>query len=341
MNKKTLISIATSTLITTLAVVGVTYAATPASNNTSLLNQGTVEVDSLKVGKQGSGGVTFFNGSIINNTTNNGAGVPITFADDVRIDGRTWRGETRGPGDNKPFVIEDDAQVDGALTVGGADVFAAIGAKGDKTAVDANTVSVAAKANSADVYSKAEVDSKDAAKANSSDVYSRSEVDSKDAAKANSSDVVLKSSPSWSAQTRYYSVAPSEINRLTNGQEITFGTVGFYQANSGFGSRYRAPVHLPHGAVVTNLKGLIKDTDGSRNLDIELYKTSTSSNTATLVSTLSSSGSAGTSVYNIAVANELIDNNANAYILEYNFNSASTSDLEAAEVVITYTITTP
>jgi len=33
----------------------------------------TLIVPSIKVGKQGVGGVTFFNGTIINNTTNDGA----------------------------------------------------------------------------------------------------------------------------------------------------------------------------------------------------------------------------------------------------------------------------
>lgn len=52
---------------------------------------------------------------------------------------------------------------------------------------------VDAKANSADVYTKAEVDTKVGAKANSSDVYTKAEVDTKLGAKANSSDVYTKS----------------------------------------------------------------------------------------------------------------------------------------------------
>lgn len=118
MKKKTIFSVATSTFVTALAVVGVTYAATPAASNTSLLNKGTVEVDSLKVGKQDVGGVTFFNGTIVNNTTSGGAGVPVTFGDDVRVDGRVWRGATRGTADAQPFIIEDNLQVDGSLTFG-------------------------------------------------------------------------------------------------------------------------------------------------------------------------------------------------------------------------------
>ena len=49
----------------------------------------TVRFPSIYVGSQGIGGVTFFNGTIINNTTDvdTGAEIPVTFGDDVRIDG--------------------------------------------------------------------------------------------------------------------------------------------------------------------------------------------------------------------------------------------------------------
>lgn len=115
MNKKTVFSVAASTLFTTLAVVGVTYASTPAATDTSLLNKGTVKVDSLKVGKQDVGGVTFFNGTIVNSTTTSGNDNPVTIGDNVRIDGRVWRGETSGSGDSMPFIIQDDLKVEGSI----------------------------------------------------------------------------------------------------------------------------------------------------------------------------------------------------------------------------------
>lgn len=90
-----------------------------ASGAVSFTGQGTVAVDSLSVGKQGSGGTTAFNGSIVNTTTTGGVGNPVTFGDDVRIDGRVWRGATAGTGDTKPFSINDNAEIAGSLTVGG------------------------------------------------------------------------------------------------------------------------------------------------------------------------------------------------------------------------------
>ncbi|MFH1171941.1 MAG: hypothetical protein V1778_05410 [bacterium] len=79
---------------------------------------GTILVDSIKVGAQGVGGVTFFNGTILNNTTDaNNNGIPVTFGDDVRIDGALWRGATQGPGDTNYLKLNDDVRVYGNLTI--------------------------------------------------------------------------------------------------------------------------------------------------------------------------------------------------------------------------------
>lgn len=76
-----------------------------------------LQVNSLKVGQQGVGGVTYFNGTIVNETTgDNDANNPVTFGDDVRIDGRVYRGATAGTSDSLPFLINDNVEVAGSLT---------------------------------------------------------------------------------------------------------------------------------------------------------------------------------------------------------------------------------
>lgn len=75
--------------------------------------------DWLRVGAQGEGGVTFFNGTIINETTGEGgANNPVTFGDNVRIDGRVYRGATAGTSDALPFIVNDNMEVTGTLSVG-------------------------------------------------------------------------------------------------------------------------------------------------------------------------------------------------------------------------------
>ena len=87
---------------------------------TGVVKAASAYYDSLTVGRQGAGGVTYFNGTVINNTTGTG-GVnnPVTFADNVRIDGRVYRGATAGTTDTLPFIVNDNMQVAGSLTVTG------------------------------------------------------------------------------------------------------------------------------------------------------------------------------------------------------------------------------
>ena len=96
------------------ALVGVAFASPadrlqPASTityNEELVVNGTGRFDSVYIGKQDEGGVTFFNGTIINTTTDTDteAEIPVTFGDDVRIDGKIWR--TEEGGDN-PVRVAD------------------------------------------------------------------------------------------------------------------------------------------------------------------------------------------------------------------------------------------
>jgi len=108
-----------------LSVAVVASAATPAQTlqpTHDITYTETVIVPSIKVGAQGVGGVTFFNGTIVNSTTDADTGdeMPVTFGDDVRIDGRVFRGATAGTsvGDSKPFIINDNAEVAGSLSIG-------------------------------------------------------------------------------------------------------------------------------------------------------------------------------------------------------------------------------
>ena len=67
--------------------------------------------DSVHIGNTADGGVTYFNGTIVNV----GADTPVTFGDDVRVDGALWRGATAGSGDSLPLKVDDDARVMGNL----------------------------------------------------------------------------------------------------------------------------------------------------------------------------------------------------------------------------------
>lgn len=76
------------------------------------------QFDSLKVGKAGAGGVTYFNGTIINETSTGATPNPLTVGDDLRVDGKIWRGATRGPIDSQELILDDHVRVTGGIGTG-------------------------------------------------------------------------------------------------------------------------------------------------------------------------------------------------------------------------------
>jgi len=105
------------TLLLALITVGIFYyysysdAATadvlqPAATityNEDLTVNGTGRFNSIYIGETGAGGVTFFNGTIVNI----GEYVPVTFGDDVRIDGLIWGGPNKGNAADQGLKIGD------------------------------------------------------------------------------------------------------------------------------------------------------------------------------------------------------------------------------------------
>jgi hypothetical protein len=76
--------------------------------NEDLTVNGTGRFDSIYIGKQGVGGVTFFNGTIVNSTTGEDeSDNPVTFGDGVRIDGLIWGGPSKGNASDQGLKIAD------------------------------------------------------------------------------------------------------------------------------------------------------------------------------------------------------------------------------------------
>jgi len=71
--------------------------------NEDLTVNGTGRFDSIYIGSTtGEGGVTFFNGTMINASEGD---VPLTIGDDLRVDGMIWRGPSRGTADDMPLNL--------------------------------------------------------------------------------------------------------------------------------------------------------------------------------------------------------------------------------------------
>lgn len=104
-----------------LALASATFASptlaeqAPAESLQPASSGGVGQFDSLRVGSQGTGGVTYFNGSIVNSTTgDSGSDNPVAFGDNVRIDGYLQRGTGR-TNDGMPVWVGDDARFDGVM----------------------------------------------------------------------------------------------------------------------------------------------------------------------------------------------------------------------------------
>jgi len=78
----------------------------PASDityNENLIVNGYGQFASIRIGAEGIGGVTYFNGTIVNI----GENIPVTFGDDVRIDGMIWGGPNKGNATDQALKIAD------------------------------------------------------------------------------------------------------------------------------------------------------------------------------------------------------------------------------------------
>lgn len=118
---KKIISILATVFFSVLVGSGIVYAATTRNITAKLGGVANDQFDIsgiLKVNALRVTGTSFLGGPIVNPTLTKGVDNPITYGDNVRIDGRIWRGTTAGPGDGKPFIINDDAQVTGSLAAG-------------------------------------------------------------------------------------------------------------------------------------------------------------------------------------------------------------------------------
>jgi hypothetical protein len=140
--KKTILIISLSIVIT--FVISTIKAQAGQVLGVDMIHTTTIETGSLKVGEQGVGGVTFFNGTIVNATSTDGVDNPVTFGDNVRIDGTIQRGDEAGPGDGFPVKFNDDVEIAGTLTVNGKKISAAKdftaqiqGLQGDITLINA------------------------------------------------------------------------------------------------------------------------------------------------------------------------------------------------------------
>jgi hypothetical protein len=144
-------------------------------------------------------------------------------------------------------------------------------------------------------------------------------------------------------KTHYLNVSNKAFNLAGGSTGLQMGELGnnyryIQNGLAGTSANMYASVQLPDGAVVTNIQVYIRDIDATYDATAYLNKYDPTGPVATVVSTVTSSGSAGNQAYTSGAFTETIDNSNFAYHLQFQ-TKQNTSALAILSFRITYTVT--
>lgn len=304
--------------------------------NEELVVNSTARFDSIYVGKQDEGGVTFFNGTIINSTTTSSGGdIAVTFGDNVRIDGEIFRTEVGG---DNPIKLADTLRPQTTATYN-------LGTTSNKfkNAYFSGTVT-AANLSALNIYTKSEINTMLSSKSNTthnhnSSYYTESEIDST---------FVSQSNPSWNSQSGRISIpgaafVPEDSIALSR---VSINAAAVLSLSGGPGSSYDfyAPLQLPEGSIITEvILNFWDNTGDAENITATLrgvsdYGASLTNLSDDLVST--NEGAIVGDVSDTSINNATIYNTGFAYFIRATFsdgNQGGNLRLVSAEVVYDFT----
>jgi len=312
----------------------------------------TLIVPSIKIGKQGVGGVTFFNGTIINNTTNDGANNPVTFGDDLRVDGGIYRGPSKGTSDGQPIKVYDtmvpgldnindmgssslgwkDAYFDGTVNVG---VLGGTGVISSANITD-GTIATADLANNAVTSAKITDgtivggdianDAITSAKIDDGTIVTADLVDSAVTSvkitngtivggDVDSTTTLTTEGLNWNtAKTGYVAIQGSACTGDASINNINNTSASCASHNTGGEMWAFWGINLPHGAVVTSFGGLFTK-NASDNLVCILYRYSINDNSSQSLASVSTAGISGMSrVNDTSIDYSTVDNSNYSYM---------------------------
>lgn len=151
-----------------------------------------------------------------------------------------------------------------------------------------------------------------------------------------SDDIYIDGTITIPATTNYYSIQGSAWQPANDYYDYYSGAYTYtYTAGT---TAWYAPVNLPHGAVVTELRAWLYDNDASYNVDVLLCRQTGGS--AYTMAEVSSTGSSTVYIQyaNSSISYSTIDNLAYAYFL-YGMLRSGNSNHRLCQVCIRYTIT--
>ena len=284
-------------------------------------------------------GVIFANSTIVNASLdeNNNDIIPVTFGDDLRIDGEIWRGATKGIDDDMPLKISDtiiptmdDINDFGSTTNRWQDIYYSGTLFGGSAEI--TSLSVASDLSVGGGYGDTGVTI-----SNEGNLQMDGEL---------TIDTSITSSGFnySSAQTRYWSVAGAHF--IADDEENTYRKQLGYIDTIGSDTLY-APIHLPHGAVVSSVTIDFIDNESDDELYVRLYRYrrgNESSLSNGLMSTIATTGNENNwrSALNTDIDLATINNRQYTYGFVLAYSSAIESqNLRLGNVMIEYTVNNP
>jgi hypothetical protein len=139
-----------------------------------------------------------------------------------------------------------------------------------------------------------------------------------------------------SPRTHYFVVGGEAFHPGENvDYRNTYGNGGAYMV-TGTGAMV-APVHLPHGAEVIELKAFFDDNSGS-DMSVSLYGLNLNGGAYTPMASVTSTGISGYGTgTDTSITNATIDNTSRGYLI-YAYSSSWSSSLKIMGALVTYTI---
>ncbi len=290
---------------------------------------GGLKVNSLTVGDAGTGGVTFFNGTLVNITTDtDGNGNPVTIGDDLRVDGVVFNGAT-----GKPVRVQDDLKVTGSVTASNLYTKSQTDDKLDD------------KADTGDSYTTTQSNSR---------YYTKTQANSRYYTKTQANDrYVVQDAPAWDALTLE--------TVLIGGDFVNSHTDDGYTMEGGDlvpmdeeGIIFYGNPNLPNGATVTSVEVTAKDnnTDSGEAVWVILCRVartvstpgcSSSTNATQMVNIYSDSAwnesSSFVTVTSSTITSPVID--TEDYVYQVYLDMSDPTDLAFRSMRILYTTTGP
>ncbi|MCB4792804.1 MAG: hypothetical protein LHV68_13125 [Elusimicrobia bacterium] len=148
---------------------------------------------------------------------------------------------------------------------------------------------------------------------------------------------------SMTAVTRYYTIPATTFIGFTSGM-VSISTRGYVTINGAQDINGIAPLCLPNGAIVTNLKAIFSTVQATDKVLVDMYKFDfTGSGVWTNMAEVSFTGATSLTSQNTStIVSAQIDNTANTYYVHVYMHPATGGNIvRLYGVVVTYTVTNP